>query len=158
MKFARCCWMALLLVGGCDDDGGTVTPSSNPPPPPPSSAGSVTVMVGPNGQNSFDPQTVTISRGATVTWQWMSGLHTVTSGAGDVADGKFCSLASGTPSPDSCESTSYAQMGGSYSHTFDTEGTYPYFCEVHGATMSGTVVVTANGSGGGGGGGGGGGY
>jgi plastocyanin len=105
-------------------------------------AQTVMVMVGPNGTNTFSPATVTIHPGDTVTWTWVSGLHTVTSGTPGAADGKFCNV-SGTPSVTACNSVSYAQStGATYSQTdvFKTPGTYPYFCEVHGAAMTGTVI------------------
>jgi plastocyanin len=148
MKLARCGWMALLLVGACDGDEGTVTPSSVPPPSAPAPPSTANVMVGPNGQNRFDPQTVTVIAGGTVTWHFMSGAHTVTSGAPGTVDGKFCSLRNGTPHPVTCDSTSYARSSGTYLHTFATTGTYPYFCTVHGAMMAGTVVVAGAGFGG----------
>jgi plastocyanin len=31
--------------------------------------------------------------------------------------------------------------GKAYSHTFDTAGTYTYFCEIHPATMHGEITV-----------------
>ena len=34
-----------------------------------------------------------------------------------------------------------ALRGSLLSHTFPTAGTFPYFCEVHGAMMTGTVIV-----------------
>jgi hypothetical protein len=74
------------------------------------------------------------------------------------ADGKFCSLPAGTAvTPAACDSISYAQVSGTYEHTFASGGTYAYFCTVHGAMMTGSVVV-GSGRGGGGGSGGGGGY
>jgi plastocyanin len=112
---------------------------------------------------TFSPSTVTINVGDTVRWTWTGSLpHTVTSGAPGAVDGKFCSVPAGTtPSVATCDSISYAQGNGAvYSNTFTSAGTFPYFCEVHGAMMSGTVIVGASSSGGGGGGsgGGGGGY
>lgn len=156
MKRASWCWLALVVIGcgsgmGSGGGGGTVGPSSSPP------SGSAMVTVGANGSTSFDPQMVSITPGSTVTWRWLGGPHTVTSGTPGAADGKFCSLPSGTPSPSSCATTSYAQSSGTYSHTFSAAGTYPYFCEIHGSMMTGTVVVTSGGGGSGGSGGSGGG-
>ena len=42
--------------------------------------------------------------------------------------------------------TSLIHAGGSFSHTFDTAGTYPYFCMVH-PWMAGTVIVQGTGCG-----------
>jgi plastocyanin len=152
--------LALLAVAGCGSGSGTATTSSVPPTPTPTpTPNTVTVEVGTSGSFSFSPQTVNINPGDTVMWQWAPGsiAHTVTSGAPGAVDGKFCSLPAGTaPSASACDSISYAQSTGSYSYTFPTAGNFPYFCEVHGAMMTGMVVV-GSGSGGGSGGGGGGG-
>jgi len=73
-------------------------------------------------QNSFDPKTVTITRGGTVTWTFAT-LHDVTfdtQGApGNIA----------------------AKSSGSASLTFPNAGSYNYHCTIHGAGMNGTVVV-----------------
>ncbi len=77
----------------------------------------------------FQPKTITINAGDTVLWT-NNGLveHTVT------ADDS--SFDSGLLSP-----------GQTFSHTFDTPGTVPYFCRIHGAPggvgMSGVIVVQA---------------
>jgi plastocyanin len=74
-------------------------------------------------------------------WTWASGPHTVTSGTPGNADGRFCSNG-GAQTPAACNSISYAQgAGATYSHTFTMAATYPYYCTVHGAAMTGTVVV-----------------
>jgi plastocyanin len=31
--------------------------------------------------------------------------------------------------------------GGSFSHTFTSAGSFPYFCMIHGSMMTGMVVV-----------------
>ena len=43
---------------------------------------------------------------------------------------------------DGFDSGSLAQNA-TFSHTFNTAGTFPYYCRVHGAMMQGTIVVTA---------------
>jgi plastocyanin len=81
-----------------------------------------------DGTDHFDPTNLTVPAGATVTWTWVSGFHSVTS--------------TGTPS--------FAGNGGpvaspsTYSQTFTTPGTYLYYCVVHGtptAGMRGTITV-----------------
>jgi plastocyanin len=152
MKRTFCLLFTLAAVGCNDNEGTTTPPATTPPPatptspPPPSTGGTtpatMTVMVGPNGSIAFVPSSVTINVGDTVTWQWGGGAlsHTVTSGSPGAPDGRFCSNG-GTQSAAACAGIGFAQTGGSFSHTFTTAGTFPYFCAVHGAAMTGTVTV-----------------
>src|SRR5437870_733747 len=144
---------------GCESSTSTPTPTPTPTPSPstdmarpPSSSGdmatggggqTINVLVGPGGSMSFSPQTVSIHKGDTVLWTWDSGPHTVTSGTPGAADGKFCSVPEGTPAtPATCSGTGYAKSPPfTYSETFMDTGTFPYYCTVHGATMTGTVTV-----------------
>ncbi|GAC1672527.1 MAG: hypothetical protein NVS9B8_15440 [Candidatus Limnocylindrales bacterium] len=55
-----------------------------------------------------------------------------TTGTGQFPDGKFDS------------GPGLIQPGASYSHTFTTAGTYPYFCKIHADSgMTGTITVVA---------------
>jgi len=146
---------AAMLSGiGCGNDNNTITgpvptltatvPGASTPTPAPPTAATPTpappqssnriVDVGSNGGNTFVDQasgnnTTTITVGTTVEWRWVSGLHSVTSGTCTVActpDGQFDS---GTGS------------GMTFTHVFPQAGTFPYFCQVHGAMMTGTVIV-----------------
>jgi plastocyanin len=73
---------------------------------------------------AFNPQTIEIAVGDSVTWTNNdSAPHTVTQ----------------NPSGSGFQSGRIDQ-GMSFSFTFDTAGTYEYFCEFH-SSMSGTVVV-----------------
>jgi plastocyanin len=65
----------------------------------------------------------TIAAGGIVTWTWAGGSHSVES--------------TGSPS----FATSTVKTSGTYAVTFATPGTYAYDCGVHGATMTGRVVV-----------------
>jgi plastocyanin len=140
-----CSFLMVVSWAGCGGSGASMTTSTP-------SASTVTVTVGSGERTAFSPPTVSINPGDTVMWQWADGPHTVTSGAPGAVDGRFCSLAAGAPSPTSCNSTSYAQSSGTYSFMFDTAGSYPYFCEIHGSMMTGTVVVGGGGGAAGGGG------
>ncbi len=78
-------------------------------------------------QRSFAPAELHVSPGTVVTWMNSSSpTHTVTADDG--------SSDSGDVSP-----------GGAYTQEFDTPGTYPYFCQYHGAPggedMAGVIVV-----------------
>ncbi len=76
----------------------------------------------------FEPGTVTVSVGGTVTWTNNdAAAHTVTSGsASDGPDGTFDS--------------SIFMSKKTFEHTFDKAGTYDYFCVVH-PWMTGKVTV-----------------
>jgi len=75
--------------------------------------------------SSFNPATITVSAGTTITWTNKAGVaHTVTSDTGvtEVFD-------SGTINPN-----------GTYPRMFSTKGSFAYHCTVH-PTMKATVVV-----------------
>lgn len=74
-----------------------------------------------------NPATLQITRGTTVVWTNMDGAsHTATSGAMRQRDGIFDS---GTIAPN-----------GRFSFTFNTAGTFAYFCSFH-ASMTGYTIV-----------------
>jgi len=78
----------------------------------------------------FIPSPVVITVGGTVTWE-NTDTAAHTSSSGTPADG-----------PSGVFDSSLIMAGGSYSHTFDTAGTFDYFCMVH-PWMQGTVIVEA---------------
>jgi plastocyanin len=92
------------------------------------SAGCGEPTAAPNGvnvlDNEFEPGSLSVAAGTTVTWTWMgSNTHNVTwDGAGEPG-----------PSP--------TQAAGTYTRTFSTAGTFAYHCSVHGPAMDGTIVV-----------------
>jgi plastocyanin len=127
--------LAALTVAGCNDSCGgncsapTFDLSTIPMPDMRvvhdlaiTSAGVVTVGAG--AANAFAPATVTIQAGQSVTWNWVSGFHSVVS----------------TSMPKAF-ADSPQQASGQYTATFATAGTYPYQCGIHGAMMTGTIVV-----------------
>ena len=74
----------------------------------------------------FSPQDLTIEVGDTVTWTNLDSVsHTATSTSG----------------PASFDS-GFLATGDTFSFTFDTAGTYEYFCEPH-PNMIGSITVTA---------------
>jgi plastocyanin len=73
---------------------------------------------------AFDPGTLTIKEGTTVTWtNTDSVVHTVTSDTGVFDSGDMA-------------------QGATFSYTFTTAGTYVYHCLPHHAKMMGTIIVT----------------
>jgi len=94
-------------------------------------AATVTVMVGPGGF-FFKPSSVTIHPGDSVLWMWSSSGHSSTSGSPGMQNGLWDS--------------GIINQGAMFTHTFNTTGSFPYYCTVHGACcgMVGTVVVMSN--------------
>jgi plastocyanin len=80
---------------------------------------------------AFSPSTVTVLPGETVIWTFQGTPHSTTSNA--------------TSGPEVWDSTIVVVTGQTFSHTFTTPGTYPYYCKVHssptGTTMNGVVIV-----------------
>ncbi len=75
---------------------------------------------------AFSPQSVSVKKGTAVTWTNNdSAAHTVT-----FDDTALSSASSGN-----------LAKGATFSHTFDTAGTFKYHCAYH-ANMIATVVVT----------------
>jgi plastocyanin len=93
------------------------------------SATTIDVTVGPNGDLVFSPSSVTIHPGDTVRWTWGSSGHSSTSGVPGAPDGIWDS--------------GILNQGATFTHTFNSTGTFPYYCIVHGGCcgMVGTVNV-----------------
>ena len=94
-------------------------------------ANTVTVRIASNGELAFSPSSVTIQVGDTVQWEWDSSGHSTTSGTPDHPDGVWDS--------------GVQNIGFTFSHTFLTAGSFPYYCTPHGGCcgMIGTVTVSA---------------
>jgi plastocyanin len=133
MRLAAHLTLVLLLAAvGCG--GSSTAPSNNnnsngnnpPPNTPPSTSSDIRVS-----NNYFDPVSTTIPANTKVTWTWDAC-------SGDGYGGTTCTNHSVVfdDGPTSASLTT-----GSWSRTFTTAGTYKYHCGVHGAAMSGTVVV-----------------
>ena len=88
---------------------------------------------------SFQPATITVDAGDTVTWTVTKAIgqqHSVTSGKpGDADAGKVFD-----------SGITLQNNGDTYQFKFDTPGTYDYYCQVHPTQMLGQVIVTAAGA------------
>jgi plastocyanin len=130
MRSAMVGFISLSACGGSGGGYATGSGGQNPPPggqqPPASTSTAVSVK-----NNSFDPSTTTVNAGTTVTWTWDACIddgygtracvdHNVTFDGGG---------------------GSATQSTGSYSRQFNVAGTFNYRCTVHGAAMTGQVVV-----------------
>jgi hypothetical protein len=115
--------------------GLTPTPTSTPPGgPTPTPGPTILVSVTSQGGTQFidsisGTSTSMIPVGFTILWVWDSGTHSTTSGP--------CPPCSGDGLWDSGQGSDMT-----FSYTFTQPGTYPYFCTVHGSSMTGTVVVS----------------
>lgn len=108
---ARLAVLAMLFLGACSSQASR-TPAASP------QAASVTIQ-----GFRFQPQTLRVKVGTTVTWSNTDQiLHTATS-----SEGGF--------------DLEMPEAGTSVSFTFDSAGTFPYACTRH-ASMTGTVEVS----------------
>ena len=103
--------------------GTTPTPTAVQPTPVRGSSQLVMIIDESNGSYGFNPGTLTIRVGTTLTWKNVSSVpHTVTSDDGTSFD-------SGTVS-----------IGGTFRFTFKTAGTFSYHCNYH-PYMRATIIV-----------------
>ena len=106
---------AVLVLAGCGGDGGDGRAEAAP-------VTGVTQVAAKD--NRFSSAAIQVPAGTAVTWTFEDGLipHDV----------KADSFSSGEPRRD-----------GSFTHTFDQPGAYPYRCTLHDG-MTGRVVVTGS--------------
>lgn len=125
-SLARPAAVALLVLatacggGGDDTDGGTSSAvgGEDPTTTAAGAAGATRVRV---AGLAFKPAEVTVPVGGTVTWEFDDGsvAHNVVFEDGPKSD---------------------IETEGTFEHTFDTAGSFPYVCTLH-PTMKGTVTV-----------------
>jgi plastocyanin len=128
--------LMIAVIVGCGGSGGS-SQSNYPTDPSSGSKGTGGTTTGERTSSisvvnsSYSPTATTVARGTVVQWTWNSCSD---SGYG----GEVCTAHTVTfddgPS-------SELQDKGSYSRAFNTAGTYKYHCQVHGSSMSGSVVV-----------------
>jgi plastocyanin len=108
-----CFALFMCLAAGCSSKSNTVTGAST---------NKITIQ-----GEAFSPNSLTVSAGTIVTWTNMDSFaHSVNSGTPD--------------SPTSLFNSGNIAANGTFSYTFNTKGTYPYYCSIH-TFMTGTVVV-----------------
>ena len=122
-RFSRVLFAAavatVLVVASCGDDDDPYDPGNGG-----NGTNTVNVLA-----SSFSPANLTISANETVTWQFNGGPHTVTQGTSP-----------GNPATPEFDSGN--RSSGTFTRTFDTPGTYQYFCAIHfGMGMTGTITV-----------------
>jgi plastocyanin len=113
-----------LVVAACGGGGATTAPTAAGGASPVAGGSAVSIV-----DNAFNPTTLTVAKGTSVTW-----TNTGTAGHTVSADDK---------SFDSDASNTNATLAGgaTFSHTFDTAGTFAYHCKIH-SSMTATITVT----------------
>ena len=89
----------------------------------------LTSLLAPTVNLVFSPSSVTIHPGDQVRWTWGSSGHSTTSGSPGQPNGIWDS--------------GIRNQGATFTHTFNSAGTFPYYCIPHGGCcgMVGTVMV-----------------
>jgi plastocyanin len=117
--------IVLAACGSSSSDGGTS--SCTPKGGTTSGTASQVVKIDPdvNTVGRYDPQTVTVTKGQTVEWDWIDNgaQHSVTSDDTTTFDSGLCSA------------------GNKFFVTFNTAGDVKYHCTIH-AAMTGDVKVS----------------
>ena len=121
---------ATAAVDGADGSPLTFTAEATTGTEPP---GPTIQVLGPDGGNRFEPNDLSITVGQTVTWVWPEGSD----GHNVLPDDRATPASSGA----------LASGPKTHSYTFNTIGTFRYYCQAHGGLagvgMSGRVVVGA---------------
>jgi plastocyanin len=94
----------------------------------------------------YDPGTITIEPGESVTWVNESDeAHTVTAYADEIPEGASYFASGGASNEEEARdslSEGLIQSGDTFDVTFEQPGTYEYYCIPHeSAGMKGTIVV-----------------
>ena len=113
--------MVVVLGAGCSSNKTTTpttpTPTKSTPSTSPSGAKSVKIA-----DFAFEPSSMTVPVGTTVTWTNSGASCTVTSDTGAFDSGQL-------------------QPGATYQFTFNAPGTFPYHCANHPTQMLATITV-----------------
>jgi plastocyanin len=115
----------VVALAGCG--GGSSSPMSTTPTPTPTPGGTSATVAIPLGASvqttgAYVPDSITVSVGTTVKWTNNDAIaHDVTSQNNLFFSGNM-------------------EPGATYSRTFQSTGSFPYYCTIH-ARMTGTVTV-----------------
>lgn len=121
--------VSVVLLTACGGSSTSAPVNNNKTPPPPAGTPNSVVVT----NNSFTPDGLSTTAGSAVTWTWDSCRGGDSYGYGETCTAHDVIFDDGTDSG--------SQSSGTYVRTFATAGTYPYHCKIHGASMSGSVVV-----------------
>ena len=137
------CAVTLLLAGaacasgdgtdtGADAPQTSTTDKASPEANAPAGRPTITIKL-----IAFTPTDVQVAAGGTVTWRQDDvASHTVTSGRVEQSGG------TATAKPDGRFDSGNITKGQTFEFSFAEPGTYPFYCAIHPATMTGVVTVT----------------
>lgn len=101
------------------------------------------VAAGPDGNPVFEPESIEIQVGETVTWTFESDGHNVGAKPKDSDTVEIPDGATPFASYEGNKTYELVPEGETYSHTFETAGTYTYVCIPHiNVGMVGDVIVS----------------
>lgn len=125
----------IAACGGSGSSGGNLNtgPGPNPTPTPTPTPSPNTVTL---ANLAFNPPSLNVSAGTTVTWNWNDCSDT--GGYG----GYGTCVSHSVVFDDGSGISSIVQGQGSFTRTFTTAGTYNYHCGIHGAAMTGKIIVS----------------
>ncbi len=129
--------IGIVVVAACGGSGGETTstgPGNQPGTGNNNNNPNTVTLV----DSSFNPSNITIKAGQTVTWQWASCTDT-TGGYGGY--GTNTCITHQIVFDDGTGTSSPQQNSGTFNRAFAATGTVKYHCAIHGAYMSGQVVV-----------------
>lgn len=150
--------LGTVTIAGCSDEGGDGsgdgggtaedTPTAEDGGTDGDGGSEQTDTVDMTDDLAFVPQQVEVSTGTEVTWENVGSIgHSVTAYGDEIPD-EAAYFASGGFESEEAARDAYPDEGNvpggeSYSHTFETAGTYEYFCIPHEMNgMVGTISVT----------------
>ena len=123
--------IAVLVVTACSNTSASTPTAADPAAAAGGGTADVTIKL--TNSNEFQPATITVARGTTVTWiNSGQAPHTVTGDPSKAAKPTDAVLPSGAPAWDSGQlNGGVLNSGQSFSYTFDMPGDYTYFCIPH---------------------------
>jgi plastocyanin len=128
----------LTGLAGCSGDDDNAEPTDQSPGSG-SNGNSTVEMVTSNGEYYFDPIGMFVEVDETVTFENVEGGHSTISYKDGVGQATTTRIPDGAQS---WESSILTESGATYEHTFETAGTYDYFCGPHKSLeMVGRIVV-----------------
>ncbi|WP_422111225.1 plastocyanin/azurin family copper-binding protein [Haloarcula limicola] len=146
-----------IALAGCSNSGGSSTDGDDgsggdggsEPTTEASGGAAQTSTVEMTDELTFEPKSIEVTAGTEVTWKNTGSIgHTVTAYEGKIPDGAAYFASGGFDSQQAAKDgygsgqKGNVPKGESYSHTFETKGTYEYYCVPHEMNgMVGTVEV-----------------